>query len=56
MRDFCDRLGFIIETRARGASNYGANSIYEYSSAGVMLNYWLDTLRMIILSTKDELN
>ena len=29
MRDFCDRLGFIIETRAYDASNYRTNSSHR---------------------------
>ena len=38
MRDFCDTLGFIIETGAHEALNYRARSD--------ILNYWLHRLRM----------
>ena len=44
VRDFYDRLGYMMETRAHDASSYRTK--YIYSSAGVILGYWLHRLRM----------
>lgn len=47
MGDFCDKLGFIIETRAHDASNYRANSS-QRSDTVLVSQAAHDLIRMLL--------